>query len=99
MMTRPPAVVVSATVVTITVEVPPELKQDVVNIAYENQTSIKAVVIEALEEHVARHRGTVTARQASKLAAIEQLQREEAARLGIPLERLLARLAGPPSSE
>ena len=93
MITRPTGVVVKATTVQVTVDLLVEQKQGLVDLAYENQVSLRAIIGEAIDEYIAKRRGVLTERQAKKLADIEQVQREEATRLGIPLERLLAKLA------
>jgi hypothetical protein len=74
------------------ITISPELKSRLVAIVYEDRTTLRRIGIEALEDYVAKHDGTITDRQARKFTEIEQLHREEAQRLGVPFERFLARM-------
>ena len=87
-----PAVTVKPGLVPLMVMISVAQKQGIVDIVHEDQTTVRAVIAEAIDEYLAKRRGTITVRQAAKLAAIEREQREEAARLGVPFERFLARL-------
>ena len=63
--------------VTLIVQIPVEVKQGLVDIAAENETTIRQVAFEAFDDYIAKKRGLITERQARKNELIQMLHREE----------------------